>query len=157
MALHLLEVNLERVFEYGQAYVALSRAVSLDRLRVMGLKPESVRAHPRVLEFYRSLQRGSGIGAAPPVEAAAAAASAFPPPQPARAAGGHSSSSLRGGHGGGAAALAHSHHPRPPPASSAAVSSASSSAAAVAANSAAGHKEMNALLGEGFDLDDFFS
>ena len=55
MTLDLLEVSLDRVFEYGQAYVALSRAVSLGRLRVSGFVEANVRAHPRVAEFYRKL------------------------------------------------------------------------------------------------------
>lgn len=43
------------VFEFGQAYVALSRARSLDSLYVWALDPRAIRAHPAVVEFYRSL------------------------------------------------------------------------------------------------------
>lgn len=44
------------VFEYGQAYVALSRVKSLDSLYVHNLVPSCVRAHPLVKEFYKSVK-----------------------------------------------------------------------------------------------------
>jgi ATP-dependent DNA helicase PIF1 len=46
----------EDVFEYGQAYVALSRVKSLDSLYVHNLEPSCVRAHPQVKDYYDSLQ-----------------------------------------------------------------------------------------------------
>lgn len=63
MTISSVEVSLEGVFEYGQAYTALSRAVSLDRLRVYGFRPSVVRAHPRVIEFYSRLERAGVAGA----------------------------------------------------------------------------------------------
>ncbi|PTB50175.1 hypothetical protein M431DRAFT_95721 [Trichoderma harzianum CBS 226.95] len=48
-------VNLGRVFEKGQAYVALSRATSQEGLRVLGFDKNKVMAHPRVITFYRQL------------------------------------------------------------------------------------------------------
>ena len=48
-------VNLESVFEYGQAYVALSRLRSLEGLTLYGFTPATVRAHPRVLQFYEEV------------------------------------------------------------------------------------------------------
>jgi len=42
------------VFAYGQAYVALSRVTSLEGLTLKSFDPSVVRAHPSVLEFYRS-------------------------------------------------------------------------------------------------------
>lgn len=42
-------------FEYGQAYVALSRVRSLDALFVYDLDPKAFKVHPAVKAFYESL------------------------------------------------------------------------------------------------------
>ncbi|KAN0061700.1 DNA helicase [Thecaphora frezii] len=55
-------INLNRVFEKGQAYVALSRATSLEGLQVMGFNPAKVMAHPKVIAWSRSL---AGVTAGP--------------------------------------------------------------------------------------------
>ena len=52
-----LSVNLRGVFDYGQAYVALSRATKLSLLTILGLNASSIRAHPKVILFYVSLLR----------------------------------------------------------------------------------------------------
>lgn len=48
-------VDLGRVFEKGQAYVALSRATSQHGLRVLGFDRKKVMAHPKVVDFYKKL------------------------------------------------------------------------------------------------------
>lgn len=53
--LHRVKINLGRIFENGQAYVALSRAVSRDGLQVLNFRKDKVRAHHGVIDFYESL------------------------------------------------------------------------------------------------------
>jgi len=43
------------LFEYGQAYVALSRVKNLDALYVYDFDPIAFKAHPKVKEFYKHL------------------------------------------------------------------------------------------------------
>lgn len=50
-----VKIDLTRVFENGQAYVALSRAVSREGLQVINFRKEKVRAHNAVIEFYHTL------------------------------------------------------------------------------------------------------
>jgi len=57
MTLDCVKISLSRVFEYGQTYVALSRARSLQGLRVLDFDSKCVRAHPDVLRYYARLQR----------------------------------------------------------------------------------------------------
>ncbi|XP_032720604.1 ATP-dependent DNA helicase PIF1 isoform X1 [Lontra canadensis] len=62
MSLDCVEISLGRVFASGQAYVALSRARSLQGLRVLDFDPMMVRCDPRVLSFYAALRKGGGLG-----------------------------------------------------------------------------------------------
>lgn len=50
------KIDLARIFEKGQAYVALSRATSLDGLQVLNFRPYKVMAHPVVIEWSKSLK-----------------------------------------------------------------------------------------------------
>lgn len=49
------KVDFSRIFERGQAYVALSRCTSLEGLQVLSFDPDSVKAHDRVLEWEKEL------------------------------------------------------------------------------------------------------
>lgn len=54
MTLDKVEVDLSKTFEAGQAYVALSRARSLDGLKVVSFpKAAQIGADPQVQEFLR--------------------------------------------------------------------------------------------------------
>lgn len=50
-----VKVDLGKVFEKGQAYVALSRAVTQEGLQVLRFDKMKVMAHPRVISFYQKL------------------------------------------------------------------------------------------------------
>ncbi len=50
-----VKVDLGKVFEKGQAYVALSRATTKQGLQVLNFQKGKVMAHPRVVEFYNKL------------------------------------------------------------------------------------------------------
>jgi ATP-dependent DNA helicase PIF1 len=56
-----VRVDLGRVFEKGQAYVALSRATSMAGLQVMRFDPRKVLAHDKVRAFYSGLSRAEQI------------------------------------------------------------------------------------------------
>ena len=54
-----LEVSFQGIFEYGQAYVALSRATSLEGLHLQSFERNGVKAHELVKDFY-SRRMGAG-------------------------------------------------------------------------------------------------
>lgn len=47
--------NLSNIFEYGQAYVALSRAKDLEHLYLTGINFSKINCHPNAKSFYENL------------------------------------------------------------------------------------------------------
>ncbi len=61
MSLDRAVLHLESTFEYGQAYVALSRLRSLQGMRLSApLQAKQIRAHPAVVDFYTKLLESTG-------------------------------------------------------------------------------------------------
>lgn len=56
-----VKVDLARVFEAGQSYVALSRAAALAGLQVLHFDPRRVRAHPKVLAWSRRVEEEQAV------------------------------------------------------------------------------------------------
>ncbi len=57
MSVDYIEISVDQsVFECGQAYVALSRATSLEGMRLLNFNPNVIRQHPDVLAFYDALE-----------------------------------------------------------------------------------------------------
>jgi ATP-dependent DNA helicase PIF1 len=61
--LNRVKVDLGRVFERGQAYVALSRATSQAGLQVLRFDQRKVMVHPKVKEFYNRLEKAGSLTA----------------------------------------------------------------------------------------------
>mmetsp|Transcript_50685 Transcript_50685/g.115195 ORF Transcript_50685/g.115195 Transcript_50685/m.115195 type:complete len:112 (-) Transcript_50685:93-428(-) len=60
MTLERVDAALGTVFEYGQAYVALSRAKTLEGLRLLGENIDLkrvVKANPKCVAFYEALEQ----------------------------------------------------------------------------------------------------
>ena len=52
-----LVVNFNKIFDYGQAYVALSRTRSLEGLIIKGFNHNKIVANPKVINFYNELKK----------------------------------------------------------------------------------------------------
>ncbi|KIR52308.1 ATP-dependent DNA helicase PIF1 [Cryptococcus gattii Ru294] len=48
-----VKIDLAKIFVEGQTYVAISRAVSLDSLEILNFRPDSVKAHSKVINWAR--------------------------------------------------------------------------------------------------------
>jgi len=59
MTLDLAEVDLGSTFEFGQAYVALSRVKNKEGLCIRNLNFSKIKAHPKCIEFYKNLKKSS--------------------------------------------------------------------------------------------------
>jgi ATP-dependent DNA helicase PIF1 len=51
--------NLSNIFEYGQAYVALSRAKSLENLYLTGINFNKIMCHPDAKKYYKNLENNN--------------------------------------------------------------------------------------------------
>jgi len=47
-----VKVDLGRIFEKGQAYVAISRATTMEHLEIVNFQPGKIMAHPRVTQWH---------------------------------------------------------------------------------------------------------
>ncbi|KAH3676451.1 hypothetical protein WICPIJ_009107 [Wickerhamomyces pijperi] len=59
--LYKVKVDLKGVFENGQAYVALSRAVNREGLQVLNFDPAKVKANDKVVQFYSKLSNAGTV------------------------------------------------------------------------------------------------
>lgn len=51
------QIDLSNLFEYGMAYVALSRTKNLEGLSIINIDYEKINAHPKALKFYEDLNK----------------------------------------------------------------------------------------------------
>lgn len=56
MSIDAARIDLSKVFEYGQGYVAVSRVRSLAGLKLTGASTESFHMHPKVVQFDASIR-----------------------------------------------------------------------------------------------------
>lgn len=61
MTLDCARLSLSRAFDYGQVYVALSRVSTLEGLFLESWNSRNIKAHPKVIEFYRQLENAPKV------------------------------------------------------------------------------------------------
>ena len=58
MSLELVKTDIgSSIFEYGQAYVVLSRIKNIEGLSLINIDYSKIKAHPRILEYYNNLKK----------------------------------------------------------------------------------------------------
>jgi ATP-dependent DNA helicase PIF1 len=58
MSLDYVSTNLgDNIFEYGQAYVVLSRVKNLEGLTISEINFNKIIAHPKVIDYYNNLSK----------------------------------------------------------------------------------------------------
>lgn len=60
MTIPRLSVDLEGIFDYGQVYVALSRAVDSANLQVLNFTKDKIKADPYSISFYIGMKQSTG-------------------------------------------------------------------------------------------------
>lgn len=55
-SLDLAEIDLSKIFEYGQSYVALSRIKNLAGLSILNINYDTIKAHPKAVEYYKDIE-----------------------------------------------------------------------------------------------------
>ena len=53
-SLDYVEIDLTDIFDYGQAYVALSRVKKIEGLSIISIDYDKIFAHPIAVEFYKT-------------------------------------------------------------------------------------------------------
>ena len=76
-----VKVDLGKIFEKGQAYVALSRATCQEGLQIMRFDPKKVMAHDKVRTFYDSLYNVDEAKTSGPIPAASKTTTEGDPPE----------------------------------------------------------------------------
>lgn len=56
-----LKIDLRRIFEKGQVYVALSRAINKNHLQIMNFDPKRIAASQEVKQFYEKLEVSANL------------------------------------------------------------------------------------------------
>ena len=57
ISLDYAEIDLSEIFEFGQAYVGLSRVRSLEGLSIIKIDIDKIKAHPFAIEYYKNLEK----------------------------------------------------------------------------------------------------